>query len=76
MGFVMFAVRRAGITLGSTKYIVESFKISNTGMTLFEMHFSMFLGVQNICQKRGAYGLFDRPTGGYESFAKSSKSYE
>jgi hypothetical protein len=76
MGFVMFAVRRAGITLGSTKYIVESFKISNTGMTLFEMHFSTFLGVHNICQKKGACGLFDRPTGGCESFAKSSKSYE
>jgi hypothetical protein len=36
-----------------------------------------FLGMQNIYQKRDACGLFDRPTGECESFAKSySKSYE
>jgi hypothetical protein len=46
MRFVIFAIKRVWITLGSTQYIVESFQISNTGTTLPEMSFLMFLGVQ------------------------------
>ena len=44
--FISRVVRRVSINLGSMQFIVESFQVSNTDMTLFGMSFLMFLSAQ------------------------------
>jgi hypothetical protein len=52
MRFTLFFVRCIRIILGSTQYIVESFQTLNTGTTLSEMFFLMFLNTQKYLRKK------------------------
>ena len=54
MRFAQFFVKHVWIILETTQYIVESFLASNTGTTMFEMSFFMFLRVQEYLQKKEA----------------------
>jgi hypothetical protein len=46
MRFALFVAKRVWIDLGSMQFIVESFRASNTDMTLFAMSFLIFLSAQ------------------------------